>query len=173
LKDLKGEMKTYHLEKISQVDKPLQEVFEFFSEAENLGRITPPNLRFEILTPTPIEMKVGTLIDYRIKIYNIPFYWRTEITIWDPPHRFVDVQLKGPYKSWIHEHRFKEKDGITLMTDTIEYQVPGGYLAPLLHQLKIKKDVEKIFEYREKIITEIFSSHSGTAHGKNKQEIFQ
>ena len=166
-------MKTYHLEKVSRINKSRLEVFQFFSKAENLGKITPPNLKFEILTPVPIEMEAGTLIDYRIKIYSIPFYWRTEITVWDPPHRFVDIQLKGPYKSWIHEHRFEEKDGITIMTDIIQYQVPGGFLAPLIHQLKIKKDVDNIFKYREKIITEIFLDHSDTAHGKYTQEISQ
>jgi ligand-binding SRPBCC domain-containing protein len=149
--------RTYIFEQETIIGNPLNEVFQFFSNAENLAKITPDNLKFQIKSPLPIKMEAGTLIDYQIKIYNIPFHWRTKITVWDPPVRFVDVQLTGPYKMWIHEHSFEELGGSTKMSDKIQYQVPGGLFAPLVHRLRVKKDVENIFKFREKIIKQIFS----------------
>ena len=99
------------LTKTTVINKPLSEVFEFFSNAENLNKITPPDMQFKILTPLPIIIKKGTLIDYKIKVNGIPFNWQTEISEWEPNKRFVDKQLKGPYRVWIHEHTFEEKDG--------------------------------------------------------------
>ena len=128
--------KIYTFEKITEIEKSLNEVFQFFSKAENLSKITPKNLSFEILSPLPIKMEVGTLIDYRIKLYNIPFRWQTKITVWEPPHRFADIQVKGPYKMWNHEHSFQETQTGTRMLDKIDYQVPGGPFAPLIHRLR-------------------------------------
>ena len=140
------------------IDKPLQEVFEFFSNAQNLNLLTPPQLQFVILTPFPIAMKKGTLIDYKLKLSGIPFYWKTEIAAWEPPFRFVDKQLKGPYKIWIHEHRFEEKNGKTYMYDTVEFLSPGWFLEPIINKLFIEKKVKEIFAYREKKLKEIFKA---------------
>jgi len=96
-------------------------VFPFFAEARNLETLTPPWLKFEVLTPAPIVMRPGTLIDYRIRVHGLPIRWRTEITAWDPPHRFVDVQLHGPYTLWHHTHTFEERDGGTLCLDHVRY----------------------------------------------------
>src|SRR4249919_3600057 len=102
------------------IDRPREEVFAFFSDAENLERITPPELGFHIVTPRPIELKKGALIDYKLSMHGIPFGWRTEITLWEPPVEFEDTQLSGPYKQWIHRHRFTESEpGKTLMEDEV------------------------------------------------------
>lgn len=134
----------------------INKLFDFFSKAENLNKITPPVLGFKIITPLPVEMKKGTLIDYKIKLNGIPFNWRTEITKWEPPFLFEDTQIRGPYKIWIHEHRFEEKDGVTYMTDTVKYLSPGSIFEFIPHYLIVKKKVEFIFDYREKLFKEIF-----------------
>jgi ligand-binding SRPBCC domain-containing protein len=122
-----------------------EEIFEFFSDAANLQAITPDWLNFEILTPRPIEIRAGTLIDYRLRVHGLPLRWQTEITAWQPPHRFVDEQKRGPYRHWVHEHRFETKDGGTLCTDHVRYAVPGG---ELVHRLFVRRDVERIFAHR-------------------------
>jgi len=130
------------------------EVFPFFSEARNLELLTPPWLKFEVLTPAPIVMRPGTLIDYRIKIHGIPIRWRTEITEWDPPLRFVDVQLSGPYTLWHHVHTFIEHDGGTLCRDEVRYRPRGG---ALMNWLFVRGDVERIFRYRQERLLEVFN----------------
>ena len=135
------------------IPRPLEEVFDFFSMAKNLGRLTPPWLQFEIITPEPIDMAPGTLIDYRIKWRGIPIRWRTEIEVWEPPHRFVDNQLKGPYRLWHHEHRFEETPEGTMVHDTVKYAALGGYLA---HRLVVDRDVRRIFGYRGEALREVF-----------------
>ena len=130
------------------------EVFPFFSEARNLELLTPPWLKFEVLTPAPIVMRPGTLIDYRIKIHGIPIRWRTEITEWDPPLRFVDVQLSGPYTLWHHIHTFIEHDGGTLCRDEVRYRPRGG---ALMNWLFVRGDVERIFRYRQERLLEVFN----------------
>ena len=149
----------YHiLTKETLITQNINTVFDFFSKAENLNRITPPELGFNILTSLPLEMKKGTVIEYRIKLNGIPFNWKSEITKWEPPYCFEDTQIKGPYKIWIHEHRFKEAGENTLMTDTVKYLSPGGFLEFIPHNLIVRKKVEAIFEYREKVLTEFFKS---------------
>jgi ligand-binding SRPBCC domain-containing protein len=144
------------LEKKTFIKKPLSEVFDFFSKAENLGNITPPHVRFKILTPLPIKMGVGTLIDYQISLFRISFKWQTKITKWEMPNRFEDTQIKGPYKTWIHTHIFEEKDGGVWMTDIVKYESPGGFLEFIPHNLFVKRNVEQIFSYREEALKEIF-----------------
>jgi hypothetical protein len=133
--------------------RPLQEVFAFFADARNLQRITPPWLSFEVLAPGETEMKAGTLIDYKLRVHGMPLRWRSEITVWEPPRRFVDEQRRGPYRLWIHEHRFAEKDKGTLVTDDVRYAVPGG---ALVNKLFVAGDVARIFEHRKQKLEEIF-----------------
>ena len=129
------------------------EVFSFFADAHNLEAITPPWLKFEVFTPRPIAMRPGTLIDYRIRIHGVPVRWRTEITGWQPPYQFVDEQLRGPYTLWHHTHTFEECDGGTICTDQVRYYPRGG---ALMNKLFVRRDVEKIFDYRRQRLLEIF-----------------
>ena len=149
-------MVSYFFSITSLLDKNVEEIFQFFSNAENLSIVTPPHLKFQILTPLPLEMKKGTTIEYRLKIYHVPVYWKTEITVWEPPFRFIDVQLKGPYRKWIHEHRFEKLEAGTKMTDLVEYAVPGGPFASIINKVFVSKDIKKIFTFRENKFREIF-----------------
>jgi hypothetical protein len=133
--------------------RPPAELFPFFADAANLERITPPWLAFRILTPGPIEMRPGALIDYRLKVHGVPLRWRTRIAAWEPPHRFVDEQLRGPYRRWVHEHTFVEQDGGTLCRDDVRYAVLGG---ALVDRLLVRRDVESIFAYRRRALSELF-----------------
>jgi len=149
-------MKEFRLTRSTVVHRPLQEVFAFFSAAENLEILTPPELQFEILTPLPIVMNVGTLIEYRIRLHGIPFHWLTEITVWEPGKIFVDVQKKGPYKKWVHTHTFREDGDRTIVEDEVVYAVPGGFLSPLVHKAFVGPRVARIFDYREAAIQAYF-----------------
>lgn len=146
-------MSIFEFRSRTRVPRPLPEVFAFFADAGNLQELTPPWLRFEILTPRPVEMRPGALIDYRIHLRFIPMRWCTRITVWEPPHRFVDEQLKGPYRMWLHEHTFEEDGDGTIVGDYVRYSVPFGALA---NWLFVRRDVERIFAYREKRLGEIF-----------------
>jgi ligand-binding SRPBCC domain-containing protein len=135
----------FRLHRTIRVPSPLSEVFPFFADPMNLDSLTPPWLRFRILTPAPITMAVGSLIDYRLRLRGIPIRWRTEITDFEPPHRFVDRQVRGPYREWVHEHVFEELDGHTIIIDNVTYAVLGG---PVVQQLFVKRDLDRIFDYR-------------------------
>jgi len=124
-------------------------VFSFFADARNLEAITPPWLNFAILTPKPIDMRTGVRIDYQLRVHGFPVRWQTEISVWEPPFRFVDQQLSGPYRKWIHTHTFEEKDGGTLCRDHVEYAVLGGHF---IDWLLVRRDVEKIFAYRQQAL---------------------
>jgi ligand-binding SRPBCC domain-containing protein len=137
-----------------KIERPIDEVFAFFSKPENLERITPPWVGFRILTPPPIDLREGALIDYRIRLKGIPIRWRTEITTWNPPHGFVDTQLRGPYRRWVHTHTFREVDDGTLVGDHVDYAVPGG---ALIDRLFVRRDVDRIFAYRESVLADLFS----------------
>ena len=151
-------MKTYNLEFEQFIDLPIKDVFDFFSKPENLSLITPPRLRFDILTPTPLEMKEGQLIDYSLKIlYLIKLHWRTLITDYQKPYKFIDQQIKGPYTLWHHTHTFEEKDGGTLIKDNLKYVIPFGWIGRAIHFIYIKHDINGIFQYRHKILNDIFS----------------
>lgn len=134
--------------------RPLAEVFSFFADAGNLDILTPPWLRFEILTPRPVEMKVGATIEYRLRLRGIPIRWQSEITGWQPPHRFVDVQRRGPYRVWIHEHTFVEQDSGTLVGDRVRYDMFGGGLAD---RLFVRRELKRIFAYRQQKLCDVFS----------------
>ncbi len=147
---------TYTIEQATWLNRPIREIFDFFSSVHNLERITPPWLNFQTLPPVPQTIFAGTIINYRLKLHGIPLFWRTEIACWEPPHRFIDRQIEGPYRQWIHTHTFVEKAGGTQMHDRVEYIVPGGLLAPLIHHLFVQKDVATIFAYRQEKMREIF-----------------
>lgn len=128
-------------------------VFRFFADAHNLQTLTPPWLNFIVLTPKPIEMRPGALIDYRLRIHGFPVRWQSEITAWEPPLRFVDVQRHGPYRRWIHTHIFKTQGNGTLCQDHVDYAVPGG---SIVNRLIVRRDVKKIFRYRQQVLNELF-----------------
>ena len=146
-------MKTHILEREIFLPRPPQEVFPFFSMAENLDALTPPWLHFNILTELPIEMAEGACIDYKLRIRMLPVRWRSKITAWEPPHRFVDEQVKGPYRKWVHEHSFVEHQDGTLARDRVEYGILGG---SIINRLLVQPDLEKIFAYRHQRLKEIF-----------------
>lgn len=132
---------------------PLDAVFAFFSDAFNLEAITPPWLKFRVLTPPPIRMQPGVRIDYRLRMRGLPLSWQSEITAWEPPHRFVDEQRIGPYRRWRHEHTFEPCPGGVIATDRVEYSVPGG---ALVHALLVRRDVRTIFTYRRRMLAQRF-----------------
>ncbi|MFH1279033.1 MAG: SRPBCC family protein [Candidatus Eisenbacteria bacterium] len=155
-------MKIFTLDREQTVPFPLGKVFPFFADARNLERITPPFLRFRVVTPAPIEMKTGAIIDYRLRVHGLPLLWRSEITVWEPPRRFVDVQRKGPYRMWEHEHSFREGRGGTVIRDLVRYAVPGG---ALVHRFFVGPDVERIFRYRESVIDRILAEEGDGNRG--------
>jgi hypothetical protein len=132
--------------------RSLDTVFKFFSTASNLDAITPEFLAFRILTSHDIKMEVGAVIDYKLKIHGVPIYWKSLISCWDPPYCFVDEQLRGPCRYWIHKHEFEENEFGTVVRDVVRYQVFGG---KLFHNLFVKRDVQSIFEYRQRKLLEI------------------
>jgi ligand-binding SRPBCC domain-containing protein len=136
---------------------PPARVFAFFERAENLEAITPPFLRFRILTPLPIRVRAGALIDYRLTIRGVPVRWRTRIRDYDPPNRFVDEQLRGPYRLWVHEHRFEPVPGGTRMTDRVEYDLPRMPGRGLVHRWLVRPDLDRIFAYRRGAIERLVS----------------
>ena len=138
------------------VPRRIEDVFDFFSRAENLQQITPPWLNFRILSVDPNPVRRGTLIRYSLRWRIFPIRWTSEIVEWDPPHRFVDVQLKGPYSLWRHEHRFLAEGISTRIIDEVQYALPFGVVGRIANKLKVKKDVETIFAYRQKAVEELF-----------------
>jgi ligand-binding SRPBCC domain-containing protein len=133
------------------------EVFPFFADAHNLEAITPPWLGFSVLTPAPIAMRTGALIDYRLRLHGVPLRWRTEIAAWEPPHRFVDRQVAGPYALWEHEHRFRDVAGGVVMSDSVAYRIRGGGVADRMGDLALaRRDLRRIFEFRARALRERF-----------------
>ncbi len=145
----------------SCIPRPIGQVFAFFSDARNLERITPPWLSFRVLTPEPVEMRCGTLIDYRLRIRGLPVRWQSEITAWDPPHRFVDEQRRGPYRYWRHEHVFESRGDGTLVRDCVTYRVPLGWI---VNRLLVAPDLRRVFEYRASVLKTIFAGQPPTGN---------
>ena len=148
-------MRVRNFESQLWLPQPRSKVFAFFADAKNLDLITPPWVHFRTVTPGPSELRAGMVMDHRLRIHGFPLRWRSEITDWDPPARFVDEQVRGPYRLWIHEHRFDERDDGTLVHDHVRYAVLFDLL---IHRLLIRSDIERIFTYREKKLREIFGS---------------
>lgn len=145
----------YTLDQEQLVRRPLSAVFSFFADPSNLERLTPPFLGFRILTPTPITMERGALIDYRISLRGIPLRWRTLIEQYEPGRSFVDSQVRGPYQLWRHTHQFEETPEGTLVRDHVEYALPLGPLGRLAHALLVRRDLGRIFAYRREAIAKL------------------
>ncbi len=142
-----------HLHAQTWVSLPREDVFPFFAEAANLQQLTPPWLRFEIKTAQPITMRTGARIEYRISLHGIPMSWLTEIAAYEPPVRFVDQQLRGPYRTWIHTHQFRSERGGTLLLDDVEFDMLGGALvAPF-----VARDLQRIFTHRHEALLAHFA----------------
>lgn len=153
-------MAEYRLTRELTLDLPIAKVFDFFADAGNLERITPPELNFQIITPQPINIHEGTLIDYKLKLRGIPMKWRTEISVWEPPFRFVDQQLRGPYRQWIHTHTFTELSPTqTLMEDEVRYRLPFEPLGDIAHFF-VKGELAYIFDYRQKVVAEMLAGNN-------------
>jgi ligand-binding SRPBCC domain-containing protein len=147
---------SHRLERTQLIAAPRARVFDFFAAAENLARLTPEFLSFRIVTPLPIDMKEGRLIEYRIGLGPVPMRWLTEIREWRPLERFVDVQLRGPYRRWHHLHEFREVEGGTEMHDVVDYELPLGPLGAIAHTLMVKRTLTRIFDFRREAIERAF-----------------
>ena len=150
---------TYRLTTWMWLPEPRDRVFAFFADAHNLERITPPFLRFRILNPSHIVMGPGALIDYTLRLHGLPIEWRTEITTWEPPVRFCDIQQRGPYAEWVHTHTFDEHDGGTMVRDDVRYRLPGPFFATrVVNALMVSPDTRRIFEFRHEALCEVFGA---------------
>ena len=159
--------RTHRLHTTTWLPLPRPEVFAFFADAENLEKITPPELAFEIVTPTPIDIREGALIEYRLGLFGVRFGWRTEITSWEPPYRFVDQQLEGPYRRWHHTHTFVEAAGPdgrpgTQMDDVVRWELPLAPAGELAYPL-VRAQLARIFGYRQRRIRELLAGDEDAA----------
>jgi ligand-binding SRPBCC domain-containing protein len=145
----------YRLETAQFLPRSREVVFDFFADAFQLEAITPPWVRFSVLTSAPIEMAQGTRLDYRLRLHGVPIRWQSVISAWEPPERFVDEQVRGPYRLWHHEHRFESVEGGTLCRDVVDYEVPGG---PIVDCLFVRPDLRKIFGFRRGKLAELCSA---------------
>ena len=146
-------MATFTLYSEQWLPRRPEEVFDFYADAFNLELLTPPWLKFRVITPAPLAMAAGVEIEYRLRLRGIPMGWRSRITAWEPPHHFVDEQIRGPYRHWTHRHTFTAQDGGTLAQDEVEYAMLGGWLAD---RLLVRRDLRRIFAYRQERLAEVF-----------------
>ena len=151
-------MRIHLLERSQRVEVPIEEAFAFYGDERNLEPLTPPWLHFEVTTPRPITMGAGTLLEYRLRLHGIPIHWRTRIDTWEAPIRFTDFQEKGPYKLWDHTHTF-EPDGksATIIHDRVRYAIPYGPLGSLAHALFVRRDLERIFDFRRDAVATLLA----------------
>jgi len=157
--------RTHRLERAQTIHRGSDEVFAFFADAANLELLTPAFLRFRILTPLPIPMSAGTRIEYTLRLFGLPFTWRTLITQWEPGLSFVDEQESGPYALWRHTHRFERQGAKTIMHDLVEYAEPFGPLGTVAHGLVVKRTVERIFDFRSEATARLLGRAGVTAPG--------
>ncbi len=155
-------MHVHTLEREQRLPGAPADVFAFFADARNLEAITPPLLRFRVVTPEPIVMGRGTLIRYRLRVRGVPVSWLTEIRQWQPPYRFVDEQLEGPYALWRHTHEFEADGDETIMRDVVRYRIGFGPLGALADELVVRRDIERIFDFRAERVRELMSKRTGT-----------
>lgn len=146
-------MRVHVLEREQLLPVSADAAWAFFQDAHNLEVITPPSLRFEVLGPRPIEMRAGALIEYRLRLHGVPVRWLTCIDEWEPGRRFVDRQVRGPYRLWHHTHEFEDRPGGTLMRDRVRYRLPFGALGALAHVAFVRRDLERIFDFRRAQVT--------------------
>ena len=158
------------LEREQLVPRPRSEVFAFFADAANLERLTPASLRFEIKSAVPIEMRAGALIDYEIALFGVKLRWRTLIEVFEPETRFVDVQLKGPYRRWRHTHEFVDAPGGTLVRDRVEYEMPFGPLGDLVRVLFVERQLASIFDFRRQRVDAIFGPATAAEIAKGRMQ---
>ncbi|MEZ5078218.1 MAG: SRPBCC family protein [Solirubrobacterales bacterium] len=155
-------MQTYLLERSQRVEVPPERAFAVFGDALNLEPMSPPWLHFEVTTPGEISMGAGTLLDYRLRLHGVPIRWRTLIETWEPPHRFLDRQLKGPYSLWEHSHEFEpDGEGGCVMTDRVRYAIPFGPLGKLAEKALVRRDLERIFDYRRGAFADLVAAGLG------------
>ncbi len=154
-------MRRHVLEASLWLSSSLEATFAFFSDPANLARITPPDLGFVILTPGPVPMRAGSLIDYRIRLRGVPARWTSLIEVWEPNARFVDVQVRGPYRLWRHEHTFEAEKGGTRVADRVEYALPLFPFGEILHPFLVRPDLERIFAFRRAAIRRILEQGEG------------
>lgn len=150
-------MKCYEIKRSQDIPFPIEKVFAFFQDPCNLGTITPQNLKFEMLTPLPVKMHSGVVIDYVIRVSGFPIRWTSVIHSYFPPFEFIDVQLKGPYAFWHHRHTFEETDSGTRMRDHVKYALTFGAIGRVIHATKVRKDLERIFDFRAQALVENIS----------------
>lgn len=157
-------MHIYTLNRKQVISKPLDNIFGFFTKAENLALITPPSLAFRVLTPSPVTMERGRIIDYTIRLFGVEVRWRSMITAFEPPLYFVDEQIKGPYSFWHHTHTFERRGTSTVMHDRVRYALTlclSGAPQDLLHRLYVQPNLKNIFDYRRDVIDRMFGSGEG------------
>lgn len=149
-------MSVHVLEREQVVDQPLERVFAFYADPANLQSLTPPWLRFTIITSGPIEMRAGALIAYRLRVHGVPVRWLTRIEEWTPGERFVDIQLWGPYRLWHHTHTFERHGEGTLIRDRVRYALPLGPIGDLVHRAFVRRDLERVFAFRRDMVAHTF-----------------
>lgn len=159
-------MKLYSLDREQRVDEPLEQVFAFCARPENLALITPQSLDFHLLTPSPIVMEQGRIIDYTIRVLGVRLRWRSLISTYRAPHCFVDEQLRGPYSFWHHTHRFIGEGPGTRLIDEVRYALPTFLPKPLaaaVHRWHVQPALKYIFDYRREQIARLFGPEASRA----------
>jgi ligand-binding SRPBCC domain-containing protein len=156
-------VRVHRLDRSQHVPLGVADAFAFYGSADNLERITPPWLRFEIRDPRPRQLSAGARLEYSLVLHRFPVRWTTEIRIWEPPHRFVDFQVRGPYRLWEHTHTFEPADGGTLITDRVDYAIPYGPLGALAHLAFVRRDLRRIFDYRRDAVAALLGQPSEAA----------